>query len=100
MQEELMRTYTVLSRLNASCREQVISQEELDEQDSNFEDLRKILIELGNILTKLESNDLKSVDETVETLLQLHLKFSDYIWHIDQVHELVKKMAGNYRDSY
>lgn len=100
MQEDLIRTYTVLSRLNASCREKVISQEELDEQNSNFEDFQKMVVELRDILTKLESGDLKSVDETVETLLQLHLKFSDYIWHIDQVHELVKKMAGNYRDSY
>ncbi|MFB5759849.1 hypothetical protein [Paenibacillus medicaginis] len=100
MQEELLRTYNVLSRLNDSCQKKVISQEELDEQDSNFDDLRKMVVELRDILSKLESSDMQSIDETVGTLLQLHLKFSDYIWHIDQIHDLVKKLAGNYRDSY
>lgn len=50
-----------------------------------------MIIELRDILSKLENSDSHSVDETVETLLQLHLKYSDCIWHIDQIHELVKK---------
>lgn len=99
MQEELMRTYTVLSQLNDSCNVKVLSQDELNEEKSNLEDCQKTITELKNILSDLENNDLRSVDATVESLLQLHLKFSDYIWHIDQIHELVKKMAGNYRDS-
>ena len=100
MQEELLRTFNILSRLNDSFGEKVISQEELDEQDSNLEYFGKMVIELRDILSKLENSDTQLVDETVETLLQLHLKFSDYIWHTDQIHELVKKMAGNYRDSF
>ncbi|OMC64443.1 hypothetical protein BK126_25330 [Paenibacillus sp. FSL H7-0326] len=73
--------------------------EELNEQVSNLNDFQEMIIELRDILSKLENSDSHSVDETVETLLQLHLKYSDCIWHIDQIHELVKKKAGNYRDS-
>ncbi|EJW16715.1 hypothetical protein M5X00_29235 [Paenibacillus alvei] len=99
MQDELFRTYNILSRINDSCRVKVITQEELNEQDTNLKDFQVMITELGDTLSKLENSNLLSVDETVETLLQLHLKYSDYIWHIDQIHELVKKMAGNYRDS-
>ncbi|MNO47726.1 hypothetical protein D3C76_380490 [compost metagenome] len=99
MQSELFRTYNILSRINDSCRVKVITQEELNEQDFNLKDFQVMITELRDTISKLENSDSLSVDETVETLLQLHLKYSDYIWHIDQIHELVKKMAGNYRDS-
>ncbi|AWB45584.1 hypothetical protein DCC85_16195 [Paenibacillus sp. CAA11] len=99
MQNELFRTYNILSSINDSCRVKVITQEELNEQHTNLKDFQVMITELRNTLSKLENSDSLSVDETVETLLQLHLKLSDYIWHIDQIHELVKKMAGNYRDS-
>lgn len=99
MQSELFRTYNILSRLNDSCRVKVITQEELNEQKANLKDFQVMITELGDILSKLENSESLSVDETIETLLQLHLKYSDYIWYIDQIHELLKKMTGNYRDS-
>ena len=99
MLSELFRTYNIISRINDSCQVKVITQEELIEQDSNLKDFQEMFTELGDILSKLENSESLSVDEMVETLLQLHLQYSDYIWHIDQMHELVKKMAGNYRDS-
>ena len=99
MLSELFRTYNIISRINDSCQVKVITQEELIEQDSNLKDFQEMFTELGDILSKLENSESLSVDEMVEILLQLHLQYSDYIWHIDQMHELVKKMAGNYRDS-
>ena len=99
MLSELFRTYNIISRINDSCQVKVITQEELIEQDSNLQDFQEMFTELGDILFKLENSESLSVDEMVENLLQLHLQYSDYIWHIDQMHEMVKKMAGNYRDS-
>ncbi|AIG26583.1 hypothetical protein [Brevibacillus laterosporus] len=99
MQEELIKTIGILSRLNDSCRKKIISQEELEEQMANLEEFTNLVVELRTVLSKLDG-DKHSVGDVVENLLQLHLKYSDYIWHIDQIHELIKKMAGNYRDSY
>lgn len=99
MKRELLGTIDILSRINDFCSSRVISQVEIKEQKENLEDFDVMLDELLATLETLEDYRSLSVDDIVETLLQLHLKLSDYIWHVDQVHELVKKMAGNYRGS-
>lgn len=99
MQDEFMQTIEVITSLNNSCKKRVLSQAEIDEQMENLNDFQSMVVELKKILFDFKTCHSMSVDETVELLLQLHLKFSDYIWHVDQLHELVKKMAGNYRDS-
>lgn len=98
MQEDLVKTISILSRLNDSCRKKIFSKNELEEQTSNLEDFSKVIMELRSILSNLDG-ETHSMEDIIENLLQLHLKYSDFIWHIDQIHELVKKVAGNYRDS-
>lgn len=100
MHEELSKTLDIILNLNNACAKKIITQEEINEQKDNLEDYKIIFFEIENILSKIERDNLDSVDDTVEALVQLHLKYSDYIWHIDQMHELVKKMIGNYRNNF
>ncbi|MBA4502911.1 hypothetical protein [Marinobacterium marinum] len=100
MHEELSKTLNIILNLNDVCGKKIITQEEINEQKANLEDYQRMFFELDNILSRIERDELDSVDDTVEALVQLHLKYSDYIWHIDQIHELVKKMVGNYRENF
>lgn len=100
MHEELSKTLDIILNLNDACAKKIITQEEINEQKDNLEDYKIMFFEIENILSKIEKDNLDSVDDTVEALVQLHFKYSDYIWHIDQMHELVKKMTGNYRNNF
>jgi hypothetical protein len=50
------------------------------------------------LVGKLKCVNSDDIDTIVENLIHLHLKLSDCIWHLDQIHELVKRVAGNIRD--
>jgi hypothetical protein len=97
--EFLTKTALILRSLNDSCKSKIFNDEELSELDSNVEDFQKLLFELEKLLSVFEDTKNQSVDHQVENLIHLHLKYSDVIWHYDQVHEMIKKMAGNYGDS-
>lgn len=61
-----------------------------------FEDQRGALY---SVAKSIDRENPEKADEICNLLLELHFVFEDYIWQMDEIHELVKKMAGNYRDN-
>lgn len=98
---ELKSVLSLLQEINSQCKSAVITQEEFEEETENLKDFKGLLNNLKKLVDSIEdSNKNKDeIDSTVEQLIHLHLKLSDSIWHIEQIHELVKRMAGNYRES-
>lgn len=47
-------------------------------------------------LEKLSNFDTYSNDEIEGLLHNLHQNFSGYIWHIDEIHELLKALIANF----
>ncbi|MED1793616.1 hypothetical protein P4V54_13105 [Brevibacillus nitrificans] len=99
MQNELKSIVELLQRLNNGCNQKVIGDDEVIEILEELQDFSSIPDEIAKILKGVKDTEIENVDEIVENLIHLHLKLSDSIWHIEQIHELVKRMAGNYRES-
>ena len=97
--DSFKRVVEVLEDLNSKCKTPIISQDEFSEEYQNLEDFIEIPKQIEELVEKLKRTNEENIDSTVETLIYLHLKLSDCIWHIDQLHELVKRSAGNIRDA-
>lgn len=76
-----------------------ISQNEFEEEYENLSDLVQLPEQISELVHDIKELDIENIDPLVEKLIHLHLKLSDCIWHIDQVHELVERACGNIRDS-
>ena len=104
MLNQLQRTLDVLSQLNLKCKQEknveIVSKKEFDEQFENLEDFTKVISGMKILLKEFENckNDNFRINE--ERLHKLHMKFCDYEWHICEVHELIKKMIGNFPEDY
>ncbi|WP_176758022.1 hypothetical protein [Melghirimyces thermohalophilus] len=48
--------------------------------------MHKLALDIANADDEEKISDL---------LLELHFQFDSYMWQIDEIHELVKKLAGN-----
>jgi hypothetical protein len=97
MKNSLESILDLLIKINDQCKREVISKDVFDEEKQNIKDFEKVLSETPKLIESISnSND---TNEIVEKLIYLHLNLSDSIWHIEQIHELVKLMAGKYRES-
>ena len=97
MINEIEKTLEVLEKLNAQLgKHRILTKEEIEEEYANISDFAILKKELNSLLEDLQGS--ADVDETCKLIIELHLKILDYIWHYDQLHELVRKMAGNYRE--
>ncbi|RNB85240.1 hypothetical protein EDM59_12580 [Brevibacillus nitrificans] len=99
MFNQMEQIVILLEELNQKCNSEVIQATEFLELKNDLIDYSQVLSDLTRILSSYKSLPTDNVDEVVALLIQLHLKLSDTVWHIDQVHSLVKRMAGNYRET-
>lgn len=94
MIKRLEKTINLLEILNNTAN--VVSDNEIEEQKENLRTIIIFLKEFDVLLDsfeKIDFNDRNSIDDK---LVKLHLKYCDLEWYIDEIHELVKKIAGNY----
>ncbi|RED51638.1 hypothetical protein [Cohnella lupini] len=100
MYDQLKVTLSILMELNDRCKLnkgiEIISKAEFEEQLDNLNDYSIMVNEMNFILENLKSKTELSYSATESELHQLHIKFSDSIWHVNEVHELVKKMISKF----
>ncbi|MBN1468664.1 MAG: hypothetical protein JW924_08070 [Fusobacteriaceae bacterium] len=94
--KNLIKTLKLLENLNKTKNNVIYSEEEILEERENINEMNQLNIRLEKTLENLY---LGSTDEEymVKYLIELHLIFSDFEWHYDQMHEMIRKMIKLYR---
>lgn len=100
MLNQLEQIIELLEELNQKCSSNVIQSKEFFEIKDDLSDFSQVVSDLQNLLDSNSSLSASNIDEIVSLLIHIHLKLSDTVWHIDQVHSLVKRMAGNFRENF
>ena len=96
MIKELKQVVLTMQKLNNKVGKSVFSEEEISDELENIIDAEKISDEIMQLLHDLLKTDLSDRNRVDEKLVFLHLKLLDCIWHIEQVHEMVKKFISLY----
>jgi hypothetical protein len=95
---ELEKVLSSLAQLNEKSKVKILDQMEIQEQLENLQDFKRKSGSLYKLAESIEITNPNEVEEVCELILKLHFLFVDYMWQIDEIHELVKKMAGKYRE--
>lgn len=99
MVDELRKVLELMKEANERCGNTIVSSDEFKEEEENLRDFSGIPAEITSLLIEMQSIPVADVDAFMSNMHRLHLKLSDSKWHIEQVHELVKKVLTSYRDS-
>lgn len=83
-------------KLNHLVDKKMISRKMLNKAFIDIDDLKKIEINIVNILNEMSCNGVE--EEEVNTrLASLHFEVSDLAWYFGEVRELIEPMIGRYR---
>ncbi|MFD1407744.1 hypothetical protein ACFQ49_06170 [Kroppenstedtia eburnea] len=96
---ELNKVLSTLIELNEKSEGNILDPSEIKEQLENLQEFKDKRGALYSVAESIDRENPEKADEICNLLLELHFVFEDYIWKMDEIHELVKKMAGNYRDN-
>lgn len=77
-------------------RRNVVNKNEIEEQRKNLRNMTTFAKEFDALLDSFENIDFNDKDNIDEKLINLHLTYCDLEWYIDEIHELIRKIAGNY----
>lgn len=99
LDESLRSILQLLEALNSRLKTPIISQSEFTEEYRNLDEFSELPRQIEALVGKLNQINTDDIETIIENLIHLHLKLSDCAWHIDQIHELVKRVAGNIRDA-
>ncbi|KMM62615.1 hypothetical protein ACH95_05385 [Bacillus glycinifermentans] len=103
MEDNFKKTIEILTDINELIKKkkqiEVVSKSELDDKIDNLDEYSDLLENMTQNIEELSNSHLYSTDEIRSLLLKLHLNFADYIWHIDEIHDLLKDFIGNFPDS-
>lgn len=99
MNNELVSIVLLLQKINAQISKPVFSKDTITEELENAADAQENSTEINTLLRTLLDTDIKNAEHVDDHLFLLHLKLLDAIWHIDQVHVMVKDLIVKYRDS-
>jgi hypothetical protein len=93
------QTLHALKMINQSLDDSLITSKELQEEEKNIKDFIKLKEDMRILLEKIQvKENLKNRIWVNERLIDLHLRFCDIIWHVDQLHELIDKIIKMYPD--
>lgn len=70
----------------------MISNVEFKEEKENIRDFIEVEKRLIIFIHELESED--NVDQIMSCLIYIHLEILNYIWHIEQINEVIKKIIS------
>ncbi|MGE7893263.1 DUF3883 domain-containing protein [Bacillus cereus] len=99
MELQLMKTYALLQKLNEMTQNKLLDKKALEEQFENIKDFEDDFLQFITQLNESRLLELTDIDEVVKYMILLHLKFDKLKWYLDEMHEMVRDAAGNYRDS-
>ncbi len=92
MDNTLLRILKILQK-NKTSGKNSITKKEFDEELENIQDFIKLQEEFCILLDHIEEqNTLDPHDLTDEQVVNIHLNLSYSIWHLEQVHALIKKL--------
>lgn len=75
----------------------MIKKKEFEEQEADLKDFEKMIERVDLLLEKITAeNNNKNIDMDIESLAYLHVNYCNIEWHVERVHELIKKMIGKY----
>ncbi|MBN2908780.1 hypothetical protein JQC72_04490 [Polycladomyces sp. WAk] len=90
--DEMSIVLNALSLLNRKSKKEILTQEEIKEQEENLLDFEKKMKKIEEVINQLRSADSRDVQSVTDLLHELHFLFEEYLWQIDEIHTLVKKM--------
>lgn len=90
-------TLELIEELNSYRKNSIFSNEEILEEKENLKEFDVMYLRLDKTLKEIRKNVSINDDVTIEQLIQLHLIYSDYIWHFDQIHSMIKEIIKKYR---
>jgi len=96
MENRLLLTLEIVERFNKKLGTKVISEKEFKEEKKNIGDFVKEIKNLDVRLKRIKESKLENYDTFAEELVELHINYSNLIWHFEQVHELIKKIMCNF----
>ncbi len=99
MCKELESILFLLQNINNQMTKPIFTDKEIKEELENAADAKKLTLDINLLLRELTKTDKKETNLMIKNLILLHLKLSDSIWHIEQVHEMVKNLIAKYPDS-
>jgi hypothetical protein len=99
MCKELESIMFLLQSINNQITKPIFTDKEIKEELDNAVDAKKLTLDINLLLRELAKTDIRETDSMIKNLILLHLKLSDSIWHIEQVHEMVKTLIAKYPDS-
>lgn len=98
MIDNLKSTLVVLQKINLYKDQKIYSNGDIEEANENIHEFKLLNEKLHLILSQLDNIECKDTDEVIKELISLHLVFSDFVWHYDQMHEMIKEMIAKFRD--
>lgn len=102
MGDNFKKTIEVLTYINELIKQkehiEIVSREELDDKISNLDEYSELVNNMSRNLEKLSNSHIYPINDIESLLHKLHQNFSDYIWHIDEIHDLLKNFIANFPD--
>lgn len=92
MEKKFKEIYKIIEKFNIHNNNRIFSDEEIQEEIENINEINEIETRLDNTLNKI--NILKDEENRalLSELVQLHLVISDIEWQYDQIHEMLRKV--------
>ncbi|MDA7027115.1 hypothetical protein PJ311_10890 [Bacillus sp. CLL-7-23] len=102
MEDNFKKTIKILIDINELIKKkeniEVVSKSEIDDKIENLDEYSRLIESMSENLEKLSNTHLYSLDEIQSLLINLHVDFGNFIWHIDEIHDLLKSFIGNFPD--
>ncbi|MGB8367103.1 MAG: hypothetical protein WCD44_01980 [Candidatus Babeliales bacterium] len=96
MIEELNKILEMIKLLNQNIKKEIISKKRLKEEQVNINDFIILQQNMKKSLEKLISIDKNKSEKILIGLSDLNMDLHNVVWHIEQLHELIKKMIIYY----
>ena len=92
MIEELNKILKVIESLDKHIKKEIISKKKLKEEQANLNDFVELHQDIKKNLEELNKIDADEPKKVLMLLADLNMNFHSVIWHLEQLHELIKKM--------
>jgi hypothetical protein len=96
MIEELNKILEMIKLFNQDIKKEIISKKRLKEEQVNINDFIILQQNMKKSLEKLISIDKNKSEKILIGLSDLNMDLHNVVWHIEQLHELIKKMIIYY----
>jgi hypothetical protein len=89
---KLKEIVLALCTFNARREVPIFSKDELEEELENIDDYNELLHEIDRLLLQINICAPNNKDAIGDLFVHLHIQLSNYVWHVGQIHDAVKKV--------